>query len=112
MLGERVPQPAAHLGSFRLNYDGWIHDNCQRGEFGTLGVVAVEKSELRRVAGGFCEAEVAKGVRGEQTPARRALDEALLDQEGLDDLLDGVARLRQSGRDRLDPDRATTVVLG
>jgi hypothetical protein len=45
-------------------------------------------------------------------PARRALDEALLDQIGLDDLLDRVARLGQRGRDRLDADRAAAVILG
>ena len=53
---------------------------------------------------------MAEGVGGEQPAARRALDEALLDQERLDDLLDGVARLRQRRRDGLDADRAAAVV--
>ena len=53
-----------------------------------------------------------EGVAGEQPAARRALQEALLDQERLDDLLDGVARLGQRRRDRLDPDRPAAVVLG
>src|SRR4051812_25032790 len=34
-----------------------------------------KQAELRRVARGFGEAEVAKGVRGQEPPARRALDE-------------------------------------
>ena len=49
---------------------------------------------------------MAEGVAGEQAAARGALDEALLDQERLDDLLDGVARLGERCRDGLDPDRA------
>ena len=53
---------------------------------------------------------MAEGMAGEQPAARRALDEALLDEEGLDDVLDGVARLRQRRRDRLDPDRAAAVI--
>ena len=53
-----------------------------------------------------------EGVRGEQPPARRALDEALLDQERLDDVLDGVARLRKPGGDGFDADRPAAVILG
>ena len=53
---------------------------------------------------------MAEGVRGQEPAARRALDEALLDQERLDDLLDGVARLRQTRRDGLDPDRPAAVI--
>src|SRR5262245_64844237 len=49
-------------------------------------------------------------MAGEQAAARRALHQALLDQERLDDLLDRVARLRQRRRDGLDPDRAAAVV--
>src|SRR5215469_5800527 len=76
----------------------------------SLVLALPEQTELRRIARGLGEAEVAEGVRGQQPPARRALDEAALDQEWLDDLLDGVARLRQSSRDGLDPDRAAAVV--
>ena len=39
-----------------------------------------------------------EGVAGEQPAARRALQEALLDQIRLDDVLDGVARLGQARR--------------
>ena len=60
---------------------------------------------LQRLARRLGEAEMAEGVRGQQAAARRALHEALLDQIGLDDVLDRVARLGQRGRDRLDADR-------
>src|SRR5262245_43889597 len=70
-----------------------------------------EQPELRRIARGLGEAEVAEGMRRQQPAARRALDEALLDHERLDDLLDRVARLRQRRSDGLDPDRAAAVVL-
>src|SRR5262245_60611596 len=59
-----------------------------------VGFVAVEKSELRRVARRLGETEMAEGMRREQPPARRALDESLLNQKRLDDLLDRIARLR------------------
>ena len=55
---------------------------------------------------------MAEGLRRQQAAARRALDEALLDEEGLDDLLDGVARLRQRRGDRLDADRPAAEALG
>ena len=55
---------------------------------------------LRRI-----QAEMLPGIRRKHAAARRALDEALLDQIGLDDVLDGVARLGQAGGDRLDADR-------
>jgi hypothetical protein len=41
----------------------------------------------------------------EQAAARRALDEALLDEKRLDDFLDGVARLGKRRRDGLDAHR-------
>ena len=49
-------------------------------------------------------------MAGEQTPARRALHEALLDQIRLDDLLDRVARLGQRRRDGVDADRPAAVI--
>src|SRR5665213_555661 len=79
----------------------------------SLGVVAIrEQSELRRIARRLGQAEMLEGVAGDQPPARRALQKALLDQERLDDLFDGVARLRQRGCECLDADRAAAVVLG
>ena len=55
---------------------------------------------------------MAEGVGGEHAAARRALHEALLDQVGLDDLLDGVARLGERRGHCLDADRPAAVVLG
>src|SRR5262249_8601863 len=52
-----------------------------------------------------------EGVRRQQTAARRALDEAFLDEERLDDVFDGVARLRQRRGHGIDADRATTIAL-
>ena len=66
---------------------------------------------MRGIARGLGEAEVAEGLRGQQSSARRALDETFLDQERLDDLLDGVARLGQRRGDGFDSDRAAAVVL-
>src|SRR5438309_105305 len=70
-----------------------------------------KQPELRGIARRLGEAEMAEGVRREQASARGALDETFLDQKRLDDLLDGVARLRQRRRDGLDPDRPAAIVL-
>src|SRR5262245_19170396 len=58
-----------------------------------------EQPELRGIARGFGEAEMAEGVGREQPSTRGALNEAFLNEEWLDDLLDRVARLRQCRRD-------------
>src|SRR5262245_7876556 len=50
------------------------------------------------------KAEMLPGIGCQHTSAWCALDEALLYKVGLDDVFDGVARLRQPGRDRLDAD--------
>ena len=55
---------------------------------------------------------MAEGVRRQEPPARRALHEALLDEIGLDDVLDRVARLGERGGDRLDADRAAAELDG
>ena len=49
---------------------------------------------------------------GQHAPARRALDQALLDEIGLDHVLDHVARFRERRGQRLDADRPAAVVLG
>src|SRR5437868_4817226 len=54
---------------------------------------------------------MAESVRREQAPTRGTLDQALLDQERLDDLLDGVAWLRQRGGDCLYPHRSAAVIM-
>ena len=51
-------------------------------------------------------------LKRQHAPPRRAADEALLQQIGLDDLLQRIARLRQRRRDGLDADRSAVVVLG
>src|SRR6185312_4166535 len=58
------------------------------------------------------QVDVAECRLGEHTPARGALDEPLLQQIGLDDLLDHVALVAKRRRHRLDPDRAAAVILG
>ena len=55
---------------------------------------------------------MAEGVRRQQPPARRALHEAQLDEIGLDDVLDRVARLGERGGDGLDADRAAAELDG
>src|SRR6476661_1148896 len=56
--------------------------------------------------------KMGEGALGEHAAARRTRDEALLQQIGLDDLLDGVARLRQRRGDGLDADRTASVIHG
>ena len=46
-----------------------------------------------------------KGVRRQDSSARRPLHKAELDEIGLDDVLDRVARLRERGGDGLNPNR-------
>src|SRR5579885_3836104 len=74
-------------------------------------VTLIEQRHLCRIARGFGKTEMLEGVRGKHSPARRALDEAFLDQIRLDDVLDRVARLGERGRDRLDADRSAAIVL-
>src|SRR5260370_7115322 len=62
-----------------------------------------EQSELRRIARGFGEAEMAERMRGQQPAARRALQIAALNQERLDGIPHGVARPRQPPPHRLHP---------
>src|SRR5581483_11045197 len=64
-------------------------------DFGLVVLDLREQTELRRIARGLDEAQVPEGVRSHQPAARGALDEALLNQERLDDLLDRITRLRQ-----------------
>ena len=107
------------------------------GEIGVLEIDALQRARGRRRSGGRRarrhqtswssakrldlrgarlrrrgQAEMREGLRRQQPAARRALHEALLDQVGLDDVLDGVARLRQRRRDRLDADRPAAEILG
>src|SRR5665213_1156113 len=76
----------------------------------TVVFLAAEQPELRRIARGLSEAEMAEGVRRQQPAARGALQIAALDQIRLDDVLDGIAWLRQGRRHGFDADRAAAVV--
>ena len=58
------------------------------------------------------QAEVPVGLERGDAAARRAADEALLQQVRLDDLLQGIARLGQRRGNGLDADRAAVVALG
>ena len=57
-------------------------------------------------------AQMLERQRRQHAAARRALDEALLDQIGLDDLLDRVARLAQRRGDGFDAHRPAIIELG
>src|SRR5437763_10259954 len=56
--------------------------------------------------------QMLEGMRRQQAAARGAADEALLDEERLDDFLDRIARLRQRGGDGFDSDRAAAEIHG
>ena len=53
-----------------------------------------------------------EGVAGEDSSARRALHEALLQQERFDDLLYGIARFAKRRRDGFDPYRSAAETFG
>src|SRR4051812_11144979 len=77
----------------------------------TLLLRMAEQLKLGGVARRLGETEMAKGVRGKKPSAGSALQQPLLDQERLDDLLDGVARLGERRGDGLDADRPAAVIL-
>ena len=79
---------------------------------GCSAVVLKEPELQRREILRRVHAEMRPCVCRQQPAARRALDEALLDEIGLDDVLDGVARFGQARRDRLDADRPAAEVAG
>ena len=84
------------------------------GEVGPIArsrlFAAVEQRELGRGLRRRRQAEMDEGCCGQHAAARRARDEALLEQIGLDDLLDRIARLGQRRGDGLDADRAAAVI--
>src|SRR3954465_14842001 len=71
---------------------------------------SVEQSVLRRL--GLGQAEMGPRLAVEAAAASGAGDQAQLDEEGLDHLLDRVARLREAGGESLDPHRAALVEIG
>src|SRR5688572_33341672 len=58
------------------------------------------------------QAEMGPAAAVEAASASSTGDKAQLDEEGLDHLLDRVARLAEAGGERLDPDRAAFVDVG
>src|SRR5262249_34302350 len=70
-------------------WNRWV----QRKRASIVGLIRTEQAELRRIAAGLGEAEMTEGVRREQAAARRALQIPALDQIGLDDVFDRIARL-------------------
>src|SRR6266478_9883907 len=75
-----------------------------------VALAVAEQPELRRIARRLGEAEMAERMRGQQPPARRALQITTLDQERLDDVLDRIARLRQRRGHGLYSHRTATVI--
>src|SRR5277367_3789478 len=75
-------------------------------------LLLLEQSRLWPLAPRLGEAEMAEGVRGQESPTRRALHKAKLDEIGLDDVLDRVAGLGERGGDGLDPDRTAAELDG
>ena len=74
--------------------------------------VIVEQADLRLRIARRREAEVLPGEPGQQAAARRALQQPLLQEIGLDHLFQGVALLGQRRGERLDADQAAAVALG
>src|SRR4051812_42240767 len=91
----------------RFAFGAWLR---RSGSKLLLFVAAAEQAELRRIAGGLGKAEVFEGVRGQEPPARRALEVAALDQKRLDDVLDRIARFGQGRCHGLDTDRTAAIV--
>src|SRR5919106_348365 len=78
---------------------------------GVRGAEVVEQPGLVDLARRL-EAEMAPGGAGQQAAARRALQEALLQEVRLDHLLERVALLGQRCREGVDADGAAAVVVG
>src|SRR6478736_6811295 len=95
-----------HAPSRRTGSPGRGSDRSRSG----LSVIR-EQAHLLDVRRRGSEPEMTERLRGEQAAARRPLDEALLEKERFDDLLDRVARLRQRRGDGLDADRAAAETL-
>src|SRR6266404_8351689 len=78
----------------------------------TSGLVIAEEKWLLRLGRRARKAEMRIGLTGQHAAARRALNQALLDQIGLDDFLDGIARFAERRRQSLDAHRPAIEALG
>src|SRR5215470_6377196 len=79
---------------------------------GSVITVFREQPYLLGVARRRHEAEMRIGRAGQEAAARRALHEALLQQEGFHDLFDRVARLPEGSGDGLHPYWAAAETFG
>src|SRR6476659_197021 len=80
-------------------------------KFGSLGGSSrVEQAGLG--AGGWIKAEVRVAAAVQAAPACRAGNEAKLNEIGLDDVFDRIARLGEAGGERLHADWSATVEIG
>src|SRR5579863_10259971 len=87
---------------------GWSSINPSAIDVG-LGAQEVELTlEIARRR----QPEMAPALQRQHAAARRTLDQALLDQERLDDLLEHVALLGERRREGFDADRAALIGLG
>src|SRR5258708_11321090 len=77
-----TPRQDSRPGGSRRNICHWCMMTTNWSKPSIVAAVA-EQSELRRIARGLGEAEMAEGMRGQQPPARGALQVAALDQERL-----------------------------
>src|SRR5690349_1723168 len=77
-----------------------------------VAVAGAEQTELGWITCRLGEAEMTEGVRGKKPTTWGALQIAALNQKRLDNVFDGVARLRQCRRHRFDADRAAAVIHG
>src|ERR1700679_1837928 len=68
-------------------------------------LLLLEQSRMYPLAPRLGEAEMAEGVRRQESAARGALHKAQLDKIGLNDVLDCIARFGERGGDGFDPDR-------
>src|SRR6266550_5722157 len=71
-----------------------------------------EQVELAGETRRYRQIEMPVGDLGQHAAARGALQEALLQQIGLDDLFEDVALIAERRRHRLDADSAAAVMLG
>src|SRR4029079_13770771 len=83
----------------------------RRGCRGRSFIVFRKETELARVARGLRQAKVLERQAGEQSSARRALQEALLDQKRLDNVLDRITWLGECRCQRIDSHRPATVIF-
>src|SRR5262249_10616213 len=76
----------------------------------SFALATIEERVLPGRLSGNRKAKMSEGLSRQHAAARRARDEALLQQIRLDDLFDRVTRFGQACGDRLDADRAAPII--